>query len=454
MTDATGTVFESTDGNLRVEVFDESDTRKRLSIEVEVSRVAQDFERAYRDLRKQARVKGFRPGKIPRAVLERLYGASVPDEIERSLVRETLPAALQLAGLLPLVEPSIEAERPEPAERFRYQARVELKPEIVLPELTGLPAKRPSSEVGEDEVLIQLETLRERNAPIVEEAEGTAAEIGSFLTIDYVGRVDGEEFEGGKGEGHEVELGTGRLLPGFEEQLVGAVAGEERQVEIDFPEGYGPGEGSEEGPQLSGKRAAFDVRVAAVKKRVLPELDDEFAKDVGEFESLDELRDRIRSDMREERERAAEAALRNSVMESLIARTEFEVPPGIIERQLQHQISSFQREYGEHVPEDVMRSQIGRMAEEGRPAAERRVREAFLLEAVAKAQGIEVGDEQVDERIGAMAAERSVEPEQLRKMAREQGWLEAIRSELVERRALELLAEGADVEEVSASPSE
>lgn len=448
MSDATGTVFESQDGKMRVEVFDESDTRKRLSVEVDVSRVKKDFDRAYRDLGKQARVRGFRPGKTPRAVLERLYGASVPDEIERSLVGETLPAALQLAGLLPLVEPSVEAERPEPETPFRYQARVELKPEIELPDLVGLPGKRPSSEVGEDEVLIRLEELRERNAPIVEEPEGTAAELGSFLTIDYVGRIDGEEFEGGRGEGHEVELGSGRLLPGFEEQLVGAIAGEERQLEIQFPDDYGRGEG---GRKLSGKQALFDVRVSAVKKRVLPDLDDEFAKDMMDFESLDELRDRIRSDLVEERERAAEAALRSSVMESLIARTNFEVPPGIVERQLQHQISSFQREYGQHVPEDVMRSQLGRMTEEGRPAAERRVREAFLLEAVAKARGVEVSDEDVDARIDEMAAERGVAPDQLRKMAREQGWHEAIRSELVDRAALELLTEAADVEEVSAS---
>ena len=140
-------------------------------------------------------------------------------------------------------------------------------------------------------------------------------------------------------------------------------------------------------------------------------------------------------------------------MESLIALTKFEVPPGIVERQLQHQLSSFQREYGKHLPEDVLRSQLGRMAEEGRAAAERRVREAFLLEAVAKRQGLEASDEDVEARIDEMAAERGVPPVELRKMAREQGWHEAIRSELVDRGALEFLAEAANVEEVSAPAS-
>jgi trigger factor len=442
MTANTQTVFESEAGDFRVEVSDESATHKRLSIEISVARVDKAFERAYRDLRQRARVKGFRPGKTPRSVLERLYGPSLPEEIERALVVETLPKAIELAGLQPLVEPGVEAGRPEAGSPFSYTARVELKPEIELPELVGLPAERPTSEVGEDEVVRQLEALRERNAPLVEEPEGSAAESGHFVTIDFVGRIEDEPFEGGSAQGQEVELGSGRLVPGFEDQLIGAVAGDERRVEIQFPDDYG-------NPELCGKQAAFDVQVQAVKRRIVPDLDDEFAKDLGDFETLGELRDRIRSDLETERQRAADVALRRSVMESLIARTDFEVPPGIVERQLQHQLSSFQREYAQHVPADLLQSQLGRMAEEGRPAAERRVREAFLLEAVAKQQEMEASDEDVDARIDEMAAERNVKPAELRKLAREQGWHEAIRSELTDRKALEFLAESANVEDIS-----
>ena len=445
MTANTQTVFESEAGDIRVEVSDESATHKRLSIEVAVARVDKAFERAYRDLRQRARVKGFRPGKAPRSVLERLYGPSLPEEIERALVVDTLPKAIELADLQPLLEPSVEAERPEAGSRFSYTAHVELKPEIELPELVGLPAERPTPSVGEDEVLRQLETLRERNAPLVEQPEGSAAESGHFVTIDFVGRIGDEPFEGGSAKGHEVEIGSGRLVSGFEDQLVGAVSGDERQVEIEFPDDYANAE-------LCGKQATFDVQVQAVKRRVVPDLDDEFAKDLGDFETLGELRDRIRSDLETERERAADAALRRSVMESLVARTAFEVPPGIVERQLQHQLSSFQREYGRHVPADLLQSQLSRMAEEGRPAAERRVREAFLLEAVAKQQEMEASDEDVDARIDEMAAERGVPPADLRKLAREQGWHEAIRSELIDRKALEFLVESAKVEDVSEAP--
>jgi len=434
------TSFESSDGQIQVEVTEESPILSVLAVTVAAERVDKAFDRTYRNLKKEVRVKGFRPGKAPRAVLERMYGASIPDEIERMLVGETLGDAIELAELHPIVEPGIDAARPEPGEPFVYRAQIERKPAIALPDLHGLPAERPSSSVGEDEVLLQLEQLRERSAPIVEEPEGTTADEGHFLTIDFVGRVDGEPFAGGSAEGHEIELGTGRFVPGFEEQLVGARAGEDRQVEISFPEDYG-------NTDLAGRTAVFDVRVQAVKKRAVPELDDEFAKDLGEFESLSELRDRIRSDLQAQRDRVADSTLRRTVLDALIARTEFEVPPGLVERQLQHQLASFRREYEDQVPPEVMESQLVRMAEDGRAPAARRVREAFLLEAVAEAQGLEASDEDVDARLDEMAEGRGVPPAQLRKIAHEQGWREAIRSELVDQKALDFLCENALVDE-------
>ena len=293
-------------------------------------------------------------------------------------------------------------------------------------------------------MLRQLQGLRERSAPLVEESEGTPAASGHFLSIDFVGRMDGEPFDGGSAKGQEIELGSGRLVPGFEEQLEGAVAGEDRQVAIDFPDDYG-------NEALAGKHAVFDVHVEAVKKRDLPDLDDEFAKDVGDFETLEELRERIRSDLRKERERAADSVLRRSVMDALIERTDFEVPPGIVERQLQHQIASFRREYEHQLPPEVLQSQLVRMAEDGRDVATRRVREAFLLEAVARAEKIEASEDDVHARLDEMATGRGMPPAQLRKIAHEQGWHESIRSELVDKKALDLLAERADVEEIAAS---
>ena len=291
--------------SLRVETTETSPILRTLEVEVDADRVRKAYDRAYRDLAKGARIKGFRPGKAPRSVLERVYGASLAEDIERQLVGETLHEAVEQSGVEPVAEPAVESNAPTEGEPFRYVARVEVRPPIELPTLVGLPATRPSVVVEDEEVEGELASLQERRATTVDAEDGTAAESGSVVVVDYVGRIDGEAFEGGTSEGATIELGSGRLVPGFEDQLLGAVAGEERQVSITFPDDY-PSE------DVKGKDAVFDVKVVGVKRREKPALDDEFAKDIGdEFDSLDELkrahprRPRRRTSEREAKSEAA-----------------------------------------------------------------------------------------------------------------------------------------------------
>ncbi len=415
---------------------------REMRVEVDAKRVRKGFDRAYRDLAKGAQVRGFRRGKVPRSVLEKMYGASVSEEIERQLVAETLADAVELAELVPVSEPAIEADTPVLGEAFRYRARIEVKPEIDLPELAGLPGRKPPIEVTDDEVDQELERLRERNASLVEEPEATPAAEGHTLKTDFVGRIDGEAFEGGTGRDVEIEIGSGRMIPGFEEQLVGAVAGDDVEVSVAFPEDY-------HAENLRGKPAVFSVHVASVQRREVPELDDEFAKDVGDFETLDDLRTRIRSDLHANREEQAKNVLHRSLMDALIERTEFEVPPGLVERQLQQQAANLHRQFQGQLPEDMLRAQIERMREDGREAAERRVREGLLLDAVSRAQELEASDAEVDARLDEMAEARGMDPTQLREAARQQDFFDAIRGELVEQKALEYLVAGAKVEEVA-----
>lgn len=441
---APGEAVSDASRGLRVKVAEEGPVVRTLAVEVEAGRVDRAFDEAYRDLGRQARIKGFRPGKVPRGVLERMYGPTLPGEIERRLVGETLPAAIEMSGHLPLVEPDVDAKPPCPGEPFAYTVRLEVRPAIALPELAGLPGKRPSSEVGEAEVEAQLEALRERNARLVEEPEGTAAENGHVVKIDFQGRIDGELFEGGSGEAVEVELGSDRFIPGFEAQLAGAREGEDRTLEVSFPDDYGA-------EDLRGKQASFSVQMGAVCRREKPELDDEFAKDLGDFGSVADLQARIREDLEKEREGAADAALRRSVLDALIDLAPFEVGSATVDRQLEAQLASLQQRFAGQVPEDVMREQLARAREEGRPTAERRVRERFLLDEVATCHEIEIGDEELGERIEAMAAAQGVEAGRLERAAREQGWLEAVRAELREERALAYLVDEASVEEPSAA---
>jgi trigger factor len=433
---------EAEPSELRVSTEDAGPVTCTLVVEVDANRVERAFDRAYRDLGRRVRVPGFRPGKVPRKVLERLYGAAVAEDLERTLVAETLPEAIRRSELDPVTEPSVDAPTPAVAAPFRYTARIEMKPQITLPELTGLPAKEPRVEVVDADVDRQLETLRQRHASLLEVAEETPVAQGHVVTVDFQGSVDGQPFEGGSGRDVEVEIGSGRFLAGFEDQLVGARAGETRQVRAPLPEEH-------ENRELAGKEALFEVRVTEVKYRSVPELDDEFAKDLGDFANLAELRDRIREELGAAGERSARAALRRSLLDVLIERTPFEVPPGLVERQLEHRLAQAHRELEKSVPPDVLQGQLGKWREEWRPQAEREVREDLLLERVARERGIEIQDADLDERLTAMARAQGVDPGRLRKVYRDSGMLEALRAGMAREKALDFLIDEAKVEETT-----
>jgi len=438
------TAAQETKNGLEVHVIETSAVVRTLEIDVSASRVERAFERAYREVGRKARVRGFRPGKIPRSVLERLYGASIVEDVERGLVAETLPEAVGQAGLRPVAEPTIDARPPTDGVAFRYSARIEVKPVLTLPPVRGLPAVKPAATVRFEEVEEQLEKLRQRQAPLVEEPEGSAAARGNVLSIDFVGQVDGKPFEGGTGQDVEVELGTGRFIPGFEEQLEGVRAGEDREIQVRFPEPYGS-------PELAGKSAVFQVHVAAVKRRVLPELDDEFAKDVGEFSTLTELRARLQSDLQAARDREADAAVKRSVLDALLTRAPFEVPPGMVERRLQRRVAAAHRQLENSIPHDQLHQQLDRWAVEWRPLADREVREALLLEAVAAQEGLTADESELEARLEAMAQEQGVEPAKLRKAYQEADLLEAVRVQVLDEKALALLVREARIDEAPAS---
>ncbi len=429
---------------IRVRATEDSPVVRTLEVSVDRKRVQRAYERAYQDLAKRAPVRGFRPGKTPRSVLEKLYGAQIGEQIEQALVSETLASALEQAGIEAVSEPAIAAKAPVADAEFVYTARVEVKPAFELPELAGLPARRPRVAITEPDVERELEALRQRQAALLEEPPETLAAPGHTLTIDFVGRIDGKPFEGGSGKGVELELGSQRFLPGFEEQLAGARAGEDREVRVRFPDDYATRE-------LAGRDAVFAVHVAAIKRRVVPVLDDEFAKDLGEFESLEALRARVRTDLEAGAERAARAELHRTLLDSLIARTGFELPPGLVTRQLERLLQSAARRLAGAVPDAQLEAQIGRWKEEWRPRAEREVREMLLLEAIAKARGIEPEAAEIEARIAQLAREQRVDPARLKRAWGEESLERAMRTQLSDEKVLDFLASTAKVDESSDS---
>lgn len=428
--------------DIQIETNEVSAVVREIAIEVAGTRVDKAFGRVVNELRKTARVKGFRPGKVPANVVKQMYGEGLAEEIERQLVRETLADAVELAELEPVVEPQIEAEVPSEGKAFRYKARIEIKPEIELPELSALSGERPKVEVGDDELLTELESLRERSTNWVEEDEEVLAENGHQVTIDFVGSIDGVEFEGGSAEGVDLELGSGRMIPGFEDELIGAKSGEERDLNVTFPEDYG-------NEELSGKAAVFKATVTAIKRKELPELDDDFAKDLGEeFETLDDVREKIKEGMTAQRQHASDHHLHKSLLDDLVTRTSFEVPPGMVERQLESQLQQFEQQMQGRVPEPDLRARLSQMREEGWDDAKRRVQEGLLLEAVAKSAELEATDEEIDARLDEMAEGQGVDAKLMHDMANAQGWRPAVGAEVVDRKALDHLAEAARLTEI------
>jgi len=425
---------------VRIETIERTSILHTIEIEVDASRVRKAFDRAYRDLAKQVRVKGFRPGKAPRSVLEKLYGASVAEQLEHTLVSETLADAIELAEIQPVSEPAISAGKPAPDASFKYTASLEVSPEIELPDLTGLPAIRPEVSVEDAEVEERLEELRNANAPLVEDAEGTALARGHTATIDFVGRIDGEIFEGGTGQGVPLEIGGGRFIPGFEDQLTGAQAGDDRDVTVTFPEVYG-------NQEVAGKEAVFAVHIVDIRKPQIPELDDEFAKDLGEFDSLDALRARIRTDLEAGQERESKETFRTTLMDALLERMEFGVPPGMIDRQLQNQLASAHKRLEGQLDHDAIHAQLDRWREEWRPRAERDVREMLALQAIAKAQEIEVADDEVAAKIDEMMGGAHEQGARAREMHEDEQLRGALRHQLQDEKVLDFLGSAAKIGE-------
>jgi trigger factor len=428
---------------ISVETEETSAIVRTLTVEVDASHVNEAFDKAYAQLSKSANVKGFRKGKAPRSMLEKLYGSSVSEEVRSLVINATLPEALDQASVAPVAEPAVDAKPPEPGTNYSYTARVEVMPEIALGDVTGLKAESLPVEVDDEEIEKQLESIRERAGTWEDGDADTLAEQGDRVKLDYEGRIGGELFEGGAAQGASLELGSGQFIPGFEEQLVGSKAGDEIDVTVSFPEQY-------QSEDLAGKEAVFACKVHAVEKRNLPALDDELAKNFGGFDTLDELRERMKADSVKNKEHQSKASLRRTVLSSLLERTPFEVPGGIVDRMLGQKLQQFYKQYAQQLPPEFLQQQMSTFQEQWRPEVEREVREALLLQAVAKQQELSADDSEVEAKLEEIAKEQGMDVDRLRKMYGDHDPSESIHGQLLDEKALDFLLAGAKVEEGTA----
>jgi trigger factor len=394
----------------------------------------------FRDLRKTARIKGFRPGKAPRSILEKQFAEHARGEVLQQLVQQTLFYAIEQADLDIVTEPRLEPdEAPLQGASYQYHATVEIRPQVELKQVEGLKVDAPElPEPDEDPIERHLEQLRERQAEVVEEAEGVAAARAHVAVIDFRGTIDGEAFEGGSGEEVPFEIGADRAIPGFEDELIGLQVGDEKAFEVDFPEDY-PAE------EVAGKRARFEVTLKELKRRELPELDDEFAKDVSDFESLEDLRADLRRRVEEGREQERKRLLRQSVIRAAIEANPFPVPASLVHQQLHSMIN---RMLSQMPPMDEERRQqfMDRWHAEWEEQAERDCALAFLVPKIAEAHEIEISDEDVDAHLVELAEQQEQSVTQIKRIYQERGALPQLRAGLLEERVVEFLVSKATLE--------
>ena len=416
---------------MQLDVQETGPVERRLRVELATAEVDAAFERVYRELAKTARIRGFRPGRVPRSVLEKYYGEQARGQVLERLLQDTLPKAIEDAELTPVVEPRLEPrETPRQGEPFSYEATLEIHPSIELKQLRGLRVQRPElPEPEQDPVEKHLEELRVNQGQLIEEPEGTSAASGHFAVIHYRASVAGKPLATGSGEDATVELGAGRSLPGFEDAIVGMAVGQERDFELTLPAGE----------EEEAQQAAFHVKLVGVKRRELPELDDEFAKDVSDFATLEELRTDLAQRVKTGRDAEEKRLLREAAIDALIEANPFPVPEGLVSKQLSSRIARAASQLHKQIPEEELGRAITSWRQEWRPQAERDVRLALLVPKIAKAEGIEVSSEDVDAHLRRVAEETSRPLADIKRDYRKQGVLEALEGGLLEQNVVEFL---------------
>src|SRR4051794_38969414 len=417
------------------------ESRVRVDAEVPPDELERSMQRTARQLGANMRIPGFRKGKVPPPVVIRRIGRdAVLDETVRDAIGRWYVDAVSDAGIAPVGDPKLDlGDMPPEGQPLTFSIEIGVRPTAQLGDYEGIEVGRREPTVDEPAVDAEIEALRERAAR-VETAERAAGE-GDFVVMDYEGKVDGEPFEGGAGRDQMVELGSGRLIPGFEEQLRGASAGEERTLEVTFPDEY-PAE------NLAGKPATFDVTVKEVKEKVLPELDDDFALDQAGFDSMDELKEDIRSKLRERDERQVEVAFREAVVDAVVQGAKVDVPETLVDARARELWDRMLHSLGHQgIDKDAYLRIAGKteedLLEEARPDAEQALRREAIIAAVIDKEGIEPSDGDVLDALQASAARENTKVEKLRDRLEQAGRLDELKSDLAQRMAVDWLVERA-----------
>lgn len=386
----------------------------KLTMEVPAEELEKAIQGAYLKQKNRINIPGFRKGKAPRAMIEKMYGAGIfYEDAANALIPEAYSKAVDECGETIVSRPSISIEQLEKGKPFIFTAEVALKPEVVLGDYKGLEVPKSDLEVTEEEIAGELRKEQENNSRTID-VDDRAVMDGDKVTLDFEGFVDGEAFEGGKGTDYPLTIGSGAFIPGFEEQLVGAEIGQEKEVKVTFPENY-------QAKELAGKEAVFKCTVKKIEMKELPELNDDFAKDVSEFDTLEEYKADIKKNLEEKKADAAKRSREDAAVDKAIENATMEIPDAMLETQVDQMMDDFARriqaqglnmeQYMQFTgaTQDAMREQM-------KPQAMKRIQTRLVLEKIAEAEDIQITDERLDEEIAKMAEMYKMEADKLKEM--------------------------------------
>ncbi|SFK70653.1 trigger factor [Paenibacillus sp. 1_12] len=408
-----------------------------LDIEVEVDQVAAALDKAFKKVVQKVNVPGFRKGKVPRSIFEAKFGVeSLYQDALDIVVPEAYVEAVEETGITPVDRPEVDVEQFAKGQILKFKAKVVVKPEVELGEYKGLTLEVKEAEVTEEEITEELDKLQKRHAELVPLEEGPA-ENGDVVSIDFEGFVDGVAFEGGSAEKYSLELGSGSFIPGFEEQVVGLNKGDLKDITVTFPENY-------QSEDLQGKEAVFKIQLHDIKRKNLPALDDEFAKDISEFETLEEFKSDLKNNLSVRKKAEIERQKEADVVEKAAAAAQIDIPAVMIDNETTQMVKEFEnrlRTQGMNIEmyyqftgqnDEALRGQM-------RDDAEKRVRNNLVLEAIAKAEGFTVPEVEIQAELSSMAPSYQRTPEELHAILSANGSIEDLKHDLLIRKTVGFL---------------
>ena len=414
----------------------------KLTFEVSSEDFAKAINKAYAKNAKKYSVPGFRKGKVPKSVIEKYYTEAVfYDDAVNSVLPDAYEAALKESGVEPAARPEFDVEEIKKGEPVVFTALVTTKPEVELGEYIGLKLPKIEHKVSDSDVEKEVKAAQEQNARLVP-ADGKKIKKGNIVTIDYVGSVAGVEFEGGKGENYDLEIGSNTFIPGFEDQLVGKKAGDDVDVVVTFPEEY-------HAPDLAGKEALFKVKIHENKVKELPEINDDFASEVSEFETLEEYKKSIKEKLEKAAADKVKTETENAAVEKAVENAKVELPAAMVDEQCERMVEDFAQrlQYQGLNIEHYMQysgSSIEQMKESFKPQAEKQLKTTLVLEAISKKENIEVTDEEINDKICEMAKMYNMEADKLKEMLKDSD-IENIRGDIKLGKVIDMIVNKAKI---------